>query len=284
MRLARFLALLPVAATAAVAGPAPQPAPAVTVDYTVTLSGLLIGTAQLAGTFEGPRYRLGVRANLTGLVGAITGGKGAAQASGALGPVRVTPAAFAVASHTASQSITIRMALARGDLVRAEVTPPLVPFPDRVPVSAAQKRGVVDPASALVMPMLPRLAAIDPGNCNRTIPVFDGVSRFDLDLTYAETRSVEKPGYAGPVLVCQARYRAIAGHRPDRPGVRFMEENREMSVWLAPVAEARVLVPLRISVLTELGTNIIEASRWTRAVVPDPVTVASVTPVLGVGN
>ena len=57
---------------------------------------------------------------------------------------------------------------------------------------------------------------------------------------------------------------AIAGHRPDRPGVKFMEENRDMSVWLAPVEGTRVLVPMRISVRTTLGTNIIEATRWTR--------------------
>ena len=47
--------------------------------------------------------------------------------------------------------------------------------------------------------------------------------------------------------------------------LKFMEDNREMSVWLAPVEGTKVLVPLRISVLTEIGTNIIEATRWTRA-------------------
>ncbi|MEZ0250800.1 MAG: DUF3108 domain-containing protein, partial [Methylobacteriaceae bacterium] len=35
-------------------------------------------------------------------------------------------------------------------------------------------------------------------------------------------------------------------------------------VWLAPVEGTRVLVPLRIAVRTTLGTNIIEATRWTR--------------------
>lgn len=251
------------------------PAPAVTVDYKVLLAGFDIGTARLASTFARGRYDLAITANLTGLVGAVTGGKGAANASGALSSVRAVPAAFAVSSQTTSQSITIRMALARGNVSAADVTPPLVEYPDRVPVAPALKRGVVDPASALLMPALAKLAPTDPANCDRTIPVFDGVSRFDLQLSYAETRTVEKPGYAGPVLVCNARYRALAGHRAGRPGVRFMEDNKEMSVWLAPVAEARVLVPLRISVLTELGTNIIEATRWTPAGTAPPVTVAA---------
>jgi hypothetical protein len=287
-KLSRLLALgALVAAVPASAGPAPKgsalkgPAPGITVDYSVLLAGFDIGTARLASTFEGPRYSLAVSANLTGLVGAVTGGKGAAQASGALGGARAVPATFAVSSHSASQSITIRMALARGNLVAADVTPPLIEYPDRIPVPAALKKGVVDPASALIMPALARGALTDPKNCERTLPVFDGVSRFDLVLSYAETKTVEKPGYSGPVLVCNARYRALAGHRPDRPGVKFMEENREMSVWLAPVAEARVLVPMRISVLTQLGTNIIEATRWSSGA---PTVAAAATPSVTVAS
>jgi hypothetical protein len=144
------------------------------------------------------------------------------------------------------------------------VTPPLVDTGDRVPVSAANKRGVVDPASALMMPAQSRGDLTDPENCNRTLPVFDGATRFNVVLSYGETRAIEKPGYSGPVLVCNARYQAIAGHRPDRPGVQFMEQNRDMSVWLAPVEGTRVLLPVRISVKTTLGTNIIEATRWAR--------------------
>ena len=89
-----------------------------------------------------------------------------------------------------------------------------------------------------MMPVQGRADPMDPANCNRTLPIFDGATRFDVVLSYGETRSVAKPGYSGPVLVCNARYTPIAGHRPDRPGVKFMEDNREMSVWLAPVEGA----------------------------------------------
>ena len=235
----------------------------VVVDYGVALAGFPIGTAQLTGAFEGSRYRMDVSAVLTGLVGAVTGGQGSARASGTVAG-QPQPGAFSIATRTASSGIAVRMALARGSVTQSEVTPPLLDTGDRVPVTSANKRGIVDPASALMMPATARGALTDPANCNRTLPVFDGATRFNVVLSYGETRQVEKPGYSGPVLVCNARYVAIAGHRPDRPGVRFMEENREMSVWLAPVEGARVLLPMRISVLTTLGTNIIEATRWTR--------------------
>ncbi|WP_132254652.1 DUF3108 domain-containing protein [Methylobacterium segetis] len=244
---------------------APRSAPAtVAVDYGVNLAGIPIGTAHLSGAIEGQRYRMDVSATLTGLVGAITGGMGSARSSGLIGP-GPQPNAFAISTRTSNSGIAVRMALARGNVTQSEVTPPLVDMGDRVPVTAANKRGVMDPASALLMPARAQGDLTDPENCNRTLPVFDGATRFNVVLSYAETRAVEKPGYSGPVLVCNARYQAIAGHRPDRPGVRFMEENRDMSVWLAPVEGTRVLLPMRISVRTTIGTNIIEATRWTRS-------------------
>jgi hypothetical protein len=238
---------------------------AVTVDYGIMLAGIPIGTAQVQGAIEGARYKMDVTARLTGLVGAITGGYGSGRASGQVeGGGRPLPGSFAVASHSSNNSIIVRVALSRGNVVASEIVPPLLVDPERVPLSPATKRAVVDPVSALLMPAQGRGDLTDPENCNRTIPVFDGASRFDVVLSYGETRRVEKPGYAGPVLVCNARYRPIAGHRPDKPGVKFMEENTDMSVWLAPVEGARVLLPLRISVRTQLGTNIIEATRWTQ--------------------
>ena len=266
---ARFLVLagalaLPVAAEAAPRAHKAKAAPAgVAVDYSVNLAGITIGNAQLTGAFDGPRYRMDVSAVLTGLVGAVTGGQGSARSSGSIAAAPL-PNAFSIATRTSSSGIAVRMALANGNVTQAEVTPPLLDTGDRVPVTAAAKRGVIDPASALMMPARARADLTDPENCNRTLPVFDGATRFNVVLSYGETRQVEKPGYSGPVLVCNARYVAIAGHRPDRPGVKFMEENRDMSVWLAPVEGTRVLVPLRISVRTTLGTNIIEATRWTR--------------------
>lgn len=235
----------------------------VTVDYSINLAGLPIGTARLAGSFERDHYLMDVSATLTGLVGAITGGRGSARASGSFSAAP-QPGAFSIATHTASSGIAVRMALAHGNVVQAEITPPLIDMQDRVPVTADHKRGIMDPVSALLMPAQGRGEFLDPANCNRTLPVFDGATRFNVVLSYAETRAVQKPGYAGPVLVCTARYQAVAGHRPDRPGVKFMEDNREMSVWLAPVEGTRALVPLRISVLTTIGTNIIEATRWTQ--------------------
>jgi hypothetical protein len=238
----------------------PAPAQTLKVGYGITLSGIPLGTADLATSFEGQRYRMELAAKLTGLAGLLTSGRGAATASGAFAGAQPAPSSFALTSRASGDQRTVRMGLSSGQVAALEIVPPLDAKPDRVPLAETHKRGVIDPVSALLMPA--RGDVRDTGNCNRTIPVFDGAARFDIVLTYAETRQVEKPGYRGPVLVCNARYVPIAGHRSLRPATKFMQDNQDMQVWLAPVESARVLVPLRIAVRTMAGMSIVEASRW----------------------
>jgi hypothetical protein len=251
------LAILAVAAFL----PLPALAASVQANYDISLLGLKIGVAEVKADLEAGRYKLDIWSKLTGLAGAITGGKGAATATGNISGDRVLPATFAVTTANSEKSITVRMALASGSVRAVEIQPPLEPHPDRIPLTDQNKRGVVDPLSALLMPA--------PGNepyavaaCDRTIPVFDGATRFDVKLSYARVETLRSPVYNGPAAVCNARYLPIAGHRPNRSATKFMEENKDMQAWLVPVGNAHVFIPYRISVRTPLGTTVIEATRF----------------------
>ncbi|KAA2237103.1 DUF3108 domain-containing protein [Salinarimonas soli] len=240
---------------------APATAATFSADYGIYLAGLPIGEADVASTIEGDRYKLDVNAKLTGLVGLFVNGRGAATSTGSVSNGRVMPASFAVTSRNSSESRTVRMGLSSGNVAAVDITPPLDVKEDRVPVVDAHRRGIVDPVSALIMPMAAG-EPLSPAQCARTIPVFDGASRFNIVLSYEGTRAVEKPGFKGDVLVCKVRWVPIAGHRPDKAAVKFMAENRNMSVWLAPLEGTRVLAPLRIAVETMVGMSVVEASRW----------------------
>jgi hypothetical protein len=240
----------------------PAAAASLDVAYGIWLAGLPLGQAGLKSSFEGSRYNLSVQARLTGLAGILTSGRGAANASGAFANGRALPSNFAVTSRSTKDSRTVRMGLASGSVAAVEITPPIEPHPDRVPVAPAHRQGVLDPLSALLMPASTRGDVLDAGNCDRTIPVFDGASRFNVVLSFVERKDVEKPGYKGPVLVCRAKWIPISGHRPARRAVKFMEDNDDMSVWLAPIDSARVLVPMRIAVRTMIGMSVIEAEEW----------------------
>ncbi len=273
MRLKKILAAFALCAaltTVCVAVPAAQAA-TLNAQYSITLAGLPLGTADVATAIEGERYQLQLQAKLTGLAGLMTSGGMGATAAGVVSSGRPAPTAFAVTSRNASEQRTVQMGLDRGNVTAVSIVPPLDDKVDRVPLKDAHKRGVVDPVSALLMPAIGRGDLVSPNNCNRIIPVFDGAARFDIVLSYAGTQQAQTPGYAGPVLVCNARYVPVAGHRTERPGTKFMQDNCEMSVWLAPVQGTQVLAPLRIVVQTMIGMSVVEASRWTLDSGPAPV-------------
>jgi hypothetical protein len=232
------------------------------VSYDISLAGLPLGKADLSSSFAGSKYEMEGKAKLTGLAMILTGGKGEANASGTLSGDTPRSNKFAVISKTSDNQRSVRMGLKSGRVAKVDIDPPLEPKADRVPVKAADKKGVVDPMSALLMPAVASKGLTDPANCDRTIPVFDGASRMNVVLSYAETKSVEVPGYSGPVLVCNARYVPISGHRSERPATKFMQDNKDMSVWLAPVEGPRLLFPLKVSIRTMIGMGEMQASLW----------------------
>jgi len=232
----------------------------VQMSYSVRLVGLALGTAGLQATIEPSSYQVEVNAKLMGLASAVSKSEGAAQASGDIAQGRVLPNAYATTSSNARETRTVRMALNSGAVRAVEITPPFDEPAGRVPVTDAHKRGVLDPLSALVMPATHAGPVLAPAACERTLPVYDGYTRFDVQLSYVGQREVKARGYSGPVVVCAARYKPVSGHRPDRRSTKFMVENKNMQVWLMPVEGVRALAPYRISVGTMVGEVVIEAT------------------------
>jgi len=239
-----------------------QPAQTLKVNYNLSLAGLPLGKADLSSTFSGSKYEMEGSVKLSGLVKMITGGKGAGTASGTIVGSQLQPQGFAVNTKSSGEQRVVRMALDDGNVAEIEVVPPIEPRDDRVPVKEADKKGVIDPLSALIMPASASKSLTDTSNCNRVIPVFDGAARQNIILSYSETKTVDVPGYSGPVLVCNARWVPISGHRPQRPAVKFMQDNKDMNVWLAPVEGPRVLFPIKVAVRTMIGMGELEAASW----------------------
>lgn len=232
--------------------------------YGVTLLGIPFGKASLDGEVAGQTYKIAINARLTGIASMVSSSKGAAVASGAFLRGLIVPSAYANTSANASQTRTVRVAMSGGSVKGVDISPPIDPSPERVPLTDAHTRNIVDPLSAMIMPVPGTEPVMGPAACNRTIPVYDGFTRFDVSLTYSGMRQVKAKGYAGPVVVCAVRYTPIAGHRNRKP-VQFMAENRDIEVWLAPVGASRVVVPFRISMATMIGHLTIEAEEFSAA-------------------
>ena len=232
--------------------------------FGVTLLGLPLGKASLDGEVAGQTYKISINARLTGIASVVSSSKGAAVASGAFLRGLIVPSAYANTSANATQTRTVRVAMSGGSVKGIDISPPIDPSPERVPLTDAHTRNIVDPLSAMIMPVPGTEPIMGPAACSRTIPVYDGFTRFDVTLTYIGQRQVKAKGYAGPVSVCAVRYTPIAGHRNRKP-VQFMAQNKDIEVWLAPVGTNRVLVPFRISMATMIGHLNIEADEFSAA-------------------
>ena len=230
--------------------------------YSVRMLGLTLGQASLSGVFGPAAYKVEARARLSGLAKAITSAKGAAQSTGIIRSGRVLPSGYATTSSNSRETRTVRMGMNAGNVRAVDISPPIPERPGRVPLSSGHRRNIIDPLSALVFPVSSKGPLTGAVACNRTLPVFDGYTRFNITLRYAGTRTVRTSGYAGPVFVCKARYVPIAGHRPARDATKFMASNKQMEVWLAPLGASRVMAPYKIAVQTMVGMVEITANRF----------------------
>jgi hypothetical protein len=272
-RFLRVLALGALVATSslpaplALAAPAKAKAPSGRVDarYNIMLGGLTIGRFVLDTEFDGKGYEIVVRGSTSGVSRFVSDGKGYLKSSGHMTGTRVLPGAYLLdTSENGERNSTVSMRMKAGTIQQVTAMPPLAKRADRVPLLAQHKRNIQDPLSAMIVP-LPK------GNmgaaCNRTVPVFDGWQRFDVKLSYKGMAEVggQEGSYKGPVAVCQARYVPVAGHRPTREAIEYMENNKALEVWLAPVEALGIMIPYRMQIGTEVGTLVIHASHFAGA-------------------
>jgi len=240
-------------------GMAPGRADEFRARYTVSLIGFPIGEAAAAGSLGPAGYRIDLNVKLTGVAAMVANVKLALVATGALRRGGVAPSTYATTSANSQGSRTVRMSLDAGNVKAVEIFPPFEDKEGRVPVTAANKRNILDPATALIMAVPEGQPLVGPAACNRTIPVYDGYVRFDVTLHYVGVRDVAVDGYSGPVSVCAARYSPVSGHKRDSKSTKFMAENRDIEAWLAPIERAHVVVPFHVAIMTLAGTAVIDA-------------------------
>jgi len=235
--------------------------------YTAALAGLPIGAGRLTVDIGRREYEASGSGRVAGLLQILSTYAGTVTARGHVNHDRnrdqLAPDVYRASVNSGTFDYDVRMVLQSGTVKDLMAEPPLLPAPDRIPVTDTHRRGVLDPVSAVIMPASGNGEVASPAACERTIPIFDGHQRFNLVLSYKRLERVKaQTGYEGPAVVCSLNYQPIAGHRPGRFAVRYLQEQRDMEIWLAPIAGTRSLAPFRVSVPTLLGNAVVEASSF----------------------
>jgi hypothetical protein len=231
--------------------------------YKASLAGIPIGKGSWTIDIGDTRYTAAASGATVGLIKVFVGGRGTGAAQGTLADGKPVASNYSATLKAGKHKDEVRMTVAAGNVKEFNVEPPQDPSPKRIPVTEAQRRGVMDPMTASLVMMPGSGEVMSPQACNRTVPVFDGKMRYDLKLAYKRTETVKaEKGYRGPAIVCSVAFSPVSGFIPSRAAIRYLSKSEDIEVWLAPIAGTRVLVPFRAQVGTPFGTGVVEATRF----------------------
>lgn len=232
-------------------------------QYTMSLAGLPIGRGTWVIDISDSQYSATAKGGSIGLLRAFTGGEGTTVTQGTLQGGKPLQATYSATIKSSKKTDEIRLTVNKGDVKDLKLDPPRDTEADRVPVTEDHQHGVLDPMTATLIRVPGTGNPMAPEACQRTLAVFDGRLRYDLQLAFKRMDKVKaEKGYEGPVVVCAVYFTPVAGYIPSRAAIKYMAKLRDIEVWLAPIAGTRVLVPFRTSGPTPVGTAVLEATQF----------------------
>ena len=232
-------------------------------QYVATVSGVPVGAGNWVVEISANAYTAAASGATAGLLKFFTTARGTGTAHGAITAGHPVPTSYSSTIIDSRHIDQVRMVLANGNVIDYTAEPPLIPMPDRIPVTDADRRGVVDPMTSALTHVDGTGDPIGPAACNRKVSVFDGRVRYDLESAFKRVESVKaEKGYQGAAVVCALYFRPISGYVPDRAAIKYLIALRDAEVWLVPIAGTRVLVPFRFTIPTPLGLGVLQARQF----------------------
>jgi hypothetical protein len=232
-------------------------------EYIASIANIPVGEGAWVVTINDNEYTAEATGHVIGLLRWITTGEGSAVARGTVSNGHLSAANYSANVKSKKKFQTLRMELKSGTVQNVVIEPPDPPNKKSVPVTEADRRKIIDPMTAALIPVAGAGEVLKPSGCEQILSVFDGTQRFNLALSYKRMEEVQADkGYRGPALVCSVNYQPIAGHNPNRFAIKYLMNSRDMEIWLTPMAGARVLVPFRISIPTTIGIAVLQARQF----------------------
>lgn len=239
-------------------------------EYKATLAGFSLGKGTWQIDVADTGYTVALDGKTTGMLGAFTTGQGNSSVRGTFANSQPVAATYASTIKMGKKNDEVRMIVNSGAVKEFDADPPPKPDPERIPVTDADRRGVTDPLTAALMRAPGNSDPVSSEACRRTLSIFDGRMRYDIKLSFKRMDQVKIKGYEGAAVVCAVNFKAVAGYNPTRYAIKYLQEQREIEAWLAPIAGTRVLVPIRIHGPTPVGEAVLEATRFVTVAAPKP--------------
>lgn len=228
--------------------------------YEVTLAGLTIVHADVTFAVRGSVYTVRTNYRTSGAARLMSSATGEAVTSGTYKNGILTPMKFDL-DHRGSQRVQkVALVMSGGAVDKLTVDPPLDQASQRAPIEPEHLKNVIDPLSGILASAVKADGKSEIGACDRTVPVFDGVRRFDIALKRKETQIAARGPFTGPLTACELRITPIAGEIRNGNGSQAGPPNRslgETEMTFGFVDAQKIYIPVSLS--AKLGFMTLQA-------------------------
>lgn len=183
-------------------------------------------------------------------------GNASLKSTGSLTDTKANAQSHSLSVSDKKKTATLNMALNNGSLKSVAMKPDKTKKhlgKKYVTIKDNHLLGIIDPASTLVIPVPYEKAGNPKEVCNQLHRVYDGETRYDMQLSYKKNAAIKTNGYNGNAYVCRLKYKPIAGHKTTNRNAKRMAANNDMEIWLAPMQATNIFTPIRIKIPTWVG-------------------------------
>lgn len=241
------------AASAQTARPAAKGAQSFSGEYTISFLGLPVARSTFKSTFSGDRFNVQGQISSAGVGKLFDSTTGTSNVSGRFVGGQPQSERFRVQYKSGKKTQTTAIQFAGGNVTKTVNTPPLRKRSHWIPVKPTDLRAVTDPVVATLI----RADTIDQV-CKRTLKVYDGQMRVNLQLSYDSKGPVS--GYTNAVT-CNARFVPVSGYRSNNRAVAYLKNRASISISFAQLGQTGIYAPVRAYVSTTLGPVTVKVRR-----------------------
>lgn len=219
----QMLALSAAAAalTCAAAPAAADKATQFSMEYVVTVRGIKVAEAKFNGAVSGARYQVDGSLHSSGVGRVLGRTEATAHSSGSFNQATPTPESFMLSFAQNGAASKTELVFKNGNAVGTSFQPDWKAGPDTIPIGPADLKSVADPVAATIV------ARGTPEQiCGRTLRIFEGGTRIDVQLRLASTGFVE--GVGKNAVTCKGDFVPVAGMRPDNGTYNYMRQQADM--------------------------------------------------------
>lgn len=225
-------------------------------EYHISIAGLPVARAVFSTRLDDKKYRISGRVKTSGLADIIADIRAETNVSGTIGSDALRAQTYDLVYSSGKKTSTYKVHFNKGRVVSNSIAPQPRRPSEWVPVDPAQLVSVLDPVSGLIFPEGRRV-------CPRSLPIFDGETRMDLQLDAKGTRPFSADGYKGDALVCSVRFVPRSGYKKGRKDIEYLKNSSQMEIWFASAGKINLMAPVYVRIPTRIGMMTISAERIT---------------------